>query len=122
MRFLMLAFALCTLAACPKKSEDTGPPLSPTFDERQACGGDADCAAVEIECCDHCNGGTAAGVHKDHAADVRKEYAAACQGAQIACTLMACADAEPICRQGRCGVRIGSAESFPDLPPVSAKP
>ena len=115
MRALLVALALCSVVAC-KKGEPTSPPVSPTFDERQACGADEDCAAVEIECCEHCNGGTAVGVHKDHAADVRKEYvpASACEG--TACTLMACPEAVPICREGRCGVSIGSKESFPELP------
>jgi hypothetical protein len=116
MRSLIVVFALCALVACKKKPEDTSPPVSPTFDERQACGGDADCAVVELECCDHCNGGTVVGVHKDHAADVRKEHVTAGECEGTACTLMACPDAQPICREGRCGVSLAGKESLPDLP------
>ncbi len=118
MRTVLFALALCSLAGvagCKKKTPE-GPVVSPTFDERQSCGGDQDCAVVQIECCDACNGGTAVGVHMDHAADVRKEYvpAGTCEG--TACTLMACPDPEPICREGRCGVAIGGTETLPDLP------
>ncbi len=107
--------AVTSLGGCPK-TPPTGPPVSSTFDERQACGGDADCAVVQLECCDACNGGTAVGVHQDHAADVRKEYvpAGTCEG--TACTLMACPEPQPICRAGRCGVRVGGTETLPDLP------
>lgn len=119
MRALVLAavaVALALVAGCPKQSTTDGPAPSATFDERQACGADEDCAVVELECCDHCNGGTAVGVHKDVAADVRKEYVPAdvCEGK--ACTLMACPAAEPICRAGRCGVKVGGNESLPELP------
>lgn len=118
MRALLLA--ILVLTACKKKGDDTAPPPPPTFDERQACGGDADCAVVEIECCDHCNGGTAVGVHKDHAADVRNEYVPAGACADTACTLMACAPAEPICRAGRCGISFRGEESLPELPARTA--
>ena len=121
MRAIVLAAVAAVVvgfvAGCPKKSSTDGPVPSPTFDERQACTAAEDCAIVQLECCDHCNGGTAVGVHKDHAADVRKEYvpAGVCEGK--ACTLMACPAAEPICQAGRCGVRVGGNESLPDLPP-----
>jgi hypothetical protein len=116
MRAIVLAFAALVLVAGCKKQGPEGPVVSPTFDERQACGGDADCAVVEIECCDHCNGGSAVGVHKDHAKDVKKEYVAEGECAGTACTLMACPEAEPICREGRCGVKVGGTESLPELP------
>jgi hypothetical protein len=119
MRTFVIALAVAiaaSLAGCKKQAPE-GPVLSPTFDERQSCGGDDDCAVVEIECCDACNGGTAVGVHKDHAADVRKEYVAAdrCEG--TACTLMACPTPVAVCEAGRCGVKIGGNVSFPELPP-----
>lgn len=118
MRTIVIAVAIAAIAAlagCKKKAE--GPVVSPTFDERQACTVDDDCAIVQIECCDACNGGTAVGVHKDVAADVRKEYvpAGSCEG--TACTLMACPEPEPICREGRCGVKIDGNETLPELPP-----
>jgi hypothetical protein len=114
MRTVLLALALILAVGCKKKEE--GPVVSPTFDERQACTVDDDCAVVQIECCDACNGGTAVGVHKDYAKDVRKEYvpAGACDGK--VCTLMACPEPQAICRSGRCGVKIGGNESLPELP------
>lgn len=115
MRALLVALALCSLVGC-KRAAPSGPPVSATFDERQACGADADCAVVELECCDHCNGGAVVGVHKDAAADVRKEYAPAAACGDTMCTLMACSPAAPICRQGRCGVALDGQESLPDLP------
>jgi hypothetical protein len=86
------------------------------FDERQACTVDTDCVAVEIACCDHCNGGTAVGVHKDAAAEVAAEYAGPAKCGETMCTQMACAVAEPICRQDRCGVRVGTEEQMTPLP------
>lgn len=120
MRASLVAFALCLVAAAAaagcKQPAPAGPPVPPTFDERQACAADADCAAVELACCDHCNGGRVVGVHKDYAADVRREHAppAECDG--VACTEMACAVATPICRAGRCGISLDGAESLPELP------
>ena len=106
--------ALVLVAGC--KKQEAAPVVSPTFDERQACGADEDCAVVQIECCDACNGGTAVGVHKDNAGDVRKEYvpAGSCDGKT--CTLMACPEPVAICRSGRCGVKIGGTETLPELP------
>ena len=105
-------------AACQKaKPPDAPAPVGAGFDERQACTTDADCAVVEIECCDHCNGGTAVGVSKDTAAEIRAEYAPADSCKETACTLMACADdAVPICRQERCGYAQGGQEHVTPLP------
>ena len=114
-----IALIVAVLAGCPKSGGGggggTGPTPGPGFDERQACSADADCAAVEIECCDHCNGGMAVGVHRDAADEVRAQYAGdKCAG--TACTMMACAPATPICRQQRCGVSIGGEEKLTPLP------
>jgi hypothetical protein len=113
MRVLLIALAAVTLIGC-KKPAPAEPPVSKTFDERQACGADADCAAVEMGCCDHCNGGMAVGVHRDFAADVHQTVLGDCD--DTACTEIACLAAKPICRQGRCGVSIDGHESLPDLP------
>lgn len=116
---LGLAALALALLACQKPAPTnpgSGPPPGAGFDERQACSTDADCVAVEIACCDHCNGGAAIGVHRDAAAEVRAEYASASACADTACTLMACAPAEPICRAQRCGVRIGDQERVEPLP------
>ncbi len=120
MRSSILLFAavasLAALGACKKKAPDPSTPASPTFDERQACTADADCAVVELECCDHCNGGTVVGVHQDHAAEVRAEHITAGECDAVACTEMACAQAVPICRAGRCGYSLDATEFAPELP------
>lgn len=114
--FLLVAFAL---AGCPKKKEPAGPPGGGggSFDERQSCTVDTDCAVVEIECCDHCNGGTVVAVHRDYLAEVESQYASPEECADVACTKMACVD-QPvaICKQSICGVRIGKSEDTPALP------
>ena len=119
-RIWWIALLALGLAACPKSNAGGGGGTGPTpgagFDERQACTTDADCAAVEIECCDHCNGGTAVGVHKDSADEVKAQYASSDQCAGTACTMMACASATPICRQQRCGVSVGGEEKLTPLP------
>jgi hypothetical protein len=112
MRVLLIAIAAASLFAC-KRAAPAEPPVSKTFDERQACTADADCAVVDVGCCDHCNGGTAVGVHRDFAVDLRR---APTDCRTTGCTKMACSAAEPICRQGRCGVSIDGHETLPDLP------
>lgn len=116
MRTVLIAFVLVAIVGCTRKPAD-GPQVPPVFDERQGCTAADDCVVVQIECCDACNGGMAVGVHQDVANEVREEYVpkGSCEG--TACTLMACPDPEPICKEGRCGVKIGENESLPELPP-----
>ena len=113
---LALAATFATLAAfggC-KPAAPTAPPRPSTIDERQACTVDADCAVVELSCCDHCNGGRVAGVHQDFAAEVHASATAAC--GDTACTLMACvAQPTAVCAQGMCGVAIDGQVSTPSL-------
>jgi hypothetical protein len=119
-RVWSIAVLVLGMTGCPKSNSGgaggTGPTPGAGFDERQACTVDGDCAAVEIECCDHCNGGTAVGVHRDSAEEVRAQYAGGTKCEGTACTLMACAPATPICRQERCGVSIGGEEKLTPLP------
>ena len=120
MRFLFTLAVSVALTGCPK---DRGGPAEPAptaggFDERQACTADADCAPVEIGCCDHCNGGTVVGVHRDFAAQIREQYAgnARCNG--TACTKMACVEQPAaFCKEGVCGLRTGAHEEATPLPP-----
>jgi hypothetical protein len=110
-----LALAACSKEAAPPTAP--APPPTSQFDERQACTADADCEVVEIECCDHCNGGTVVGVHRDHVADVRQTYVPAdtCDG--VACTKMACAEQPiPFCKEGACATRTGDREDAVPLP------
>jgi len=120
MKRVIFILAVMMLAACRKDAPPPGGPQPPGsgFDERQGCSVDADCVAVEIACCDHCNGGTVVGIHRDHAAEVRKTYAPDSKCHDVACTEMACVEQPaPICRQGICGLRIGDKEDVPALPP-----
>jgi hypothetical protein len=104
---------------CPKAAPPGAPPgATGDFDERQVCTADADCAVVEIGCCDRCNGGTAAGVHRDHAEEVRLEYTGGTRCAAARCAKSPCADvARAICRSQRCGVEVGGVEQVMPLPP-----
>lgn len=115
----MLLLAIVMVAGCKKPATEAPPSNGGgEFDERQACSVDADCVPVEIECCDHCNGGTVVGIHRDHAADVRRTYAGPEECAEVACTLMACVEQPTgICRQGICGVSVGGREDVSALPP-----
>jgi hypothetical protein len=109
---LLLVF----LAACGPSS----PPANPgntgggSFDERQACSADSDCVAVEVECCDQCNGGHAVGVHKDYLAEIRATYPGECT--DVACTEMACEAPKPFCSNSVCGLRFGDREQVDPLP------
>ena len=95
----------------------TGPTVGAGFDERQSCSADADCAVVEIECCDHCNGGLVVGIHRDSADAVRAEYAGPGECKDTACTDRGCVhDPVPICRQERCGTSVDGTETMTPLP------
>ncbi len=113
------------LASCQKPSSSSEEPGGGgagggggSFDERQACSADAECVAVEVECCDHCNGGLVVGIHRDHEAEVRAAYTPDDECAGVGCTKRGCLD-EPVavCRQGVCGLRVGDREDTPALPP-----
>jgi len=116
-----LMWLVVAVAACGKSSSAPATPSNTgdhVFDERQGCSVDADCVVVEIECCDHCNGGTIVGVHRDSAAEIRRTYTPASECQSIACTKMACVEPPvAICRRDICGVRVGDREEVPALPP-----
>lgn len=115
MKPLALLFLLVT-AACGSKS----PPADPgtggggSFDERQSCSADTDCVAIELECCDQCNGGQAVGVHRDHLAEVKSAYVPSC--ADVACTEMYCEPPTAFCSNSICGLRFGDREQVDPLP------
>ena len=114
---IAVVVALVLGAACKKSgTPGGGGEAGGKIDERQACTVDKDCVAIDVACCDHCNGGKAAGVHRDFAAEAQKEYRNAPACKQTACTKMACDPAVPICRQGRCGVMVGGEEDLSALP------
>lgn len=103
------------VALCACKHATATPPRPGTIDERQACSADADCAVVELGCCDHCNGGQVAGVHRDFAGEVHASYAGDCGG--TACTLMACVEQPTaVCQAGMCALALGGAVTATPLP------
>jgi hypothetical protein len=118
-RALLLALLL---GGCPKSTPDHPPGNTGggrEFDERQACTVDKDCVPVEVECCDHCNGGTVVGVHRDYADEVRTAYQSPTRCTDIACTEMACIEPPTaVCRQSICGVKVGAREDVVPLPPL----
>jgi len=69
-----------------------------------ACAQPADCSAVEIACCDHCNGGKLMAANTSYAAEVKAMFGAKnCAG--VACTLMACAFPPTVeCQAGQCAI------------------
>ena len=113
----LLLLLLLVSAACGSSSP-TVPPSNTgggaSFDERQACTADADCVAIELECCDQCNGGHAVGVHKDHLEEVRAAYTPSCT--DVACTEMWCEPPTAYCASGICGLRFGDREQVDPLP------
>lgn len=101
---LFVFIAILTFAACSE-----GGPTTPPADEDIvnisgsviACSSDTDCVVVEIDCCDHCNGGEVAAVNVAYAEEVSDYHTADC-GEDIMCTLMSCPDELPRCSDGVC--------------------
>lgn len=91
------AFPRCENSTCTSRQEDW-----------RSCETDADCAVIEIGCCDHCNGGSVMACRADYADDALRVFGAECPE-DYACTLMACAPFLPKCSGGLC-----AAEEDPD--------
>lgn len=114
MRLLFaLPIVMLSLAACKK---DAPPPTEPGntggdepgASDPYACTSDAECVAVELDCCDACNGGEAVGVHQDHVdAVVADSPRGRGECTQTACTEMGCAEWIPSCDAGRCAIARG---------------
>lgn len=80
-------------------SEDAGPAGDPP--EWSACTANDDCTAIELGCCDHCNGGKLMSVHKQYAdAASAKHKQSPC--INVACTEMACAAPVTFCDDATC--------------------
>lgn len=100
-----------------------GPPVHPSITENEplalprawvACRGDADCEALELGCCDHCNGGWVMAVNRAHVAPALAAYHATCDAHEerlpdgsIAfsgptCTELGCGAIAQRCAGGRC--------------------
>lgn len=82
--------------------DDQGRPLNPEPDaEWVACEQDEDCSVIELECCDHCNGGRAMAVNQKFKDEAIAELADDdCD--DVMCTMMACPDLLPYCAAGTC--------------------
>jgi hypothetical protein len=119
-RLLPLAFLLL-LAACKHGGTTPAPPNNGSGNgsgtgtgsgtaagtDPYACSVDDDCMAVELECCDACNGGKAVGVNKAHASEVGDHSGKdSCEG--VMCTEMACPPWVATCANGRCEIARGS--------------
>lgn len=108
---LALTFALVAITACKKEAAPPTTPTEPAATDRAACTTDADCVAVELACCDACNGGEAVAVNKAHAEEAAAESAqhkGACT--DVACTEMACAPWAPTCTAGTCTLARGAMQ------------
>ncbi len=95
MKELTLASSLFLFTACIGGSGGGGggttyPPPSDIDAAYTTCTTEADCVAVELGCCDECNGGTAWAVNTSSVATVTAEYAEDCS-TPVACTEMGCA-------------------------------
>lgn len=111
---LVLTLALFAFAACSKDAPPPSEPANTGSGEPAevgpyACTADEDCVAVELQCCDACNGGEAVGVHRDQA-DVVLARSPVGQGActDVACTEMACPPWIATCEAGKCAIARGS--------------
>ncbi len=93
------SLALCS---CP------APPSSPLDNKRltldsvwTACDTDAKCSAVELDCCDYCNGGTAVAVRRDAIGELRDRFMRLpCN--EVECTDLSCAPLHARCAEGTC--------------------
>jgi len=116
MKLLAASFLVAlALTACKKDPPATGPDNTggddTAVDDRYACTVADDCVAVELGCCDACNGGEAVGVHQDHVDEVVADSPRGrgeCQ--DMSCTEMGCAPWVPSCEAGTCAITRGSFE------------
>jgi hypothetical protein len=69
--------------------------------EWTACTTDGECVAIEIACCDHCNGGALLSINRAHEAQAVERYRARDCG-ETMCTQMACFGPDAVCREGAC--------------------
>ena len=68
--------------------------------EFTACQGHKDCVAVEMGCCDHCNGGKLLAVNVEFAGSLDPWKETGCE--MIGCTKIGCGPVEAVCNSGVC--------------------
>jgi len=101
---LVLLITILTFAACSQGGSKTPPDddaLGNLTGPVIECTKNDDCVVVEIGCCDHCNGGEVASVNAAYAEEVEEYHTDDCDE-QAMCTMMACPDELPRCREGKC--------------------
>ena len=101
MHLVALQAALCSLIVALAGCSTPYTPPQELPAEYTSCNVAADCEAVEVGCCDECNGGTAYAVASDQVDAVREAYSEEC-GAGMACTEMGCSDWILSCTAGTC--------------------
>jgi hypothetical protein len=112
----LMIFVMLSLAACKKDPAPTAPPPGnnggePVAADPYACTVDDDCVAVELQCCDACNGGRAVGVHEDHVdAVVADSPRGRGECGDVMCTKMGCAPWIASCEDGTCAIVRGTLE------------
>lgn len=110
----ILPFLLFALA-CGGSGDDSGstatnpdyPPSMPLQVSYTECSVAEDCVAVELGCCDACNGGFAVAVNTASADKVAQQFTETC-GANWACTEMACPSWVLSCDAGTCAMERGT--------------
>src|SRR5215467_11310919 len=111
-RVLLLAIAACGSPIVHASITESDPIAMP--DEWVSCRSDADCVALEMDCCDHCNGGWVLAVNRDHVARTTAAYHASCTAWERkeadgsisfcgpSCTELGCGPIGQLCQGGRC--------------------
>lgn len=92
-----------TAAPDAAPTDSAGPDVADSAGTAQwyACAVAADCAAVEVMCCDHCNGGKAVAANKAFSTEVKAALGPkSCD--TVACTEKGCAPVQTDCHLGKC--------------------
>jgi hypothetical protein len=97
---VVLALAACSQRAMHSSTVDDRVPLP---DEWVTCTTTADCVAIEMGCCDHCNGGWVLGVNTAHAARATSAYHARCDSSEHANPDGTMSFCGPSCTEVGCG-------------------
>lgn len=89
--------------------EETGPPPLPTAAltdaeraEMRACSTSSECVAINIDCCDLCNGGTAMPLNKAHASEAIAKLLTPKDCSSASCGDVPCDLPPTICHEGKC--------------------
>jgi hypothetical protein len=103
---VLVANACGSPSTAPSSPSASGSPGATTSSstalpaEWLACTTDEDCQAVEMGCCDHCNGGWVLGVNNASVEAARAKYRTGCT--DMACTELGCGGVKGACREGAC--------------------